>query len=34
VVLDPAQPVLVDTATGEVRAAPIEGEVVSTDVIR
>jgi hypothetical protein len=34
VVLDPAQPVLVDPATGDVRVAPIEGEVVSADVIR
>jgi hypothetical protein len=34
VVLDPAQPMLVDPASGDVRPAPLEGEVVSADVVR
>ncbi|MEX0835929.1 MAG: hypothetical protein WD010_07545 [Nitriliruptor sp.] len=34
VVLDPAAPLVVDLATGEVLAAPIGGEVVSADAIR
>jgi hypothetical protein len=34
VVLDPAQPILVDRVTGEVTPAPIDGEVVAADLIR
>jgi hypothetical protein len=34
VVLDPAQPVLVEPATGEPRPLPVDGEVVAADLIR
>jgi hypothetical protein len=34
VVLDPSQPMLVDRETGEVSPAPIDGEVVSADLVR
>jgi hypothetical protein len=34
VVLDPAEPLLVDRTTGEVAPAPLDGEVVSADGIR